>query len=115
VVLIEFDPALPSLLLRNQTASGHWLSVSVGPELGGGVGARVGVYRTGGLGDPNALLGMREIVVSAGYSAGTQAEAHFGLGELEAVDVRVELPDGAVIDLEGVAADQYLRLPAGCA
>src|SRR5215204_3340846 len=40
------------LLLRNETSSGHWLSVSLGRALGGGIGAKVSVYRAGGLGDP---------------------------------------------------------------
>jgi hypothetical protein len=112
--LVEFDPALPSLLLRNETASGNWLTVALGPELGGGIGARVAVYRAGGLGDPEALLGVREIVASQGYSAGSPAEAHLGLGDEPTVDVRVELPDGETVDLEGVAANRYLRLPDGC-
>lgn len=114
VLLVEFDPALPSLLLRNETASGNWLSVAVDPELGGGVGARVGVYRAGGLGDAGALLGYREVVASQGYSAGTPAEVHVGLGDEEVVDVRVELPDGDTVDLQDVEANRYLRLPAGC-
>ena len=40
------------LLLRNQTGSGHWLSLSLGRALGGGIGAKVSVYRAGGLGTP---------------------------------------------------------------
>ena len=114
VFLVEFLPSLPSKLLRNESASGHWLTISIGPELGGGIGARVAVYRAGGLGDLADLLGMRDIVASQGYSAGSLAEAHFGLGAETGVDVRVELGDGSIIDLEGLAVDRYLRLPAGC-
>jgi enediyne biosynthesis protein E4 len=109
------------LLLRNETSSGHWLSVSLGRALGGGIGAKVSVYRAGGLGDPKALIGQREIAATDGYTAGVSDDAHFGLGTNTAVDVRVTLPPNSrnlvtsgVIDLKNVSADQYLRLPSGC-
>src|SRR5215203_4214644 len=109
------------LLLHNGTGSGHWLSLSVGQALGGGIGAKVSVYRAGGLGDPNALIGQREITATDGYTAGVPDEAHFGLGTNAAVDVRVTLPPDSrglatngVIDLRDVPADRYLRLPNGC-
>jgi len=109
------------LLLRNETSSGHWLSVSLGRALGGGIGAKVGVYRAGGLGNPKALIGQREIAATDGYTAGVPDDAHFGLGTNTAVDVRVTLPPNSrnlvtngVIDLKNVSADQYLRLPSGC-
>src|SRR5919112_833921 len=109
------------LLLRNETSSGHWLSLSLGRALGGGIGAKVSVYRAGGLGDPSALIGQREIAATDGYTAGVVDEAHFGLGANTTVDVRVTLPPDArglatngVIDLMNVPADQHLRLPSGC-
>ncbi len=71
VLLIEIDPTRASPLLHNETASGDWLEVAVDPELGGGIGARVSVYRQGGLGDPVELLGIRDIVASQGYTAGS--------------------------------------------
>ena len=109
------------LLLHNEVASGHWLSLSVGQALGGGIGARVSVYRAGGLGDPNALIGQREIAATDGYTAGVPDEAHFGLGTNAEVDVRVTLPPGSrelatngVIDLKQVPANRHVRLPDGC-
>ena len=114
VLLVEFEPALPSLLLRNETASGNWLTVSVGPELGMGVGARVSVYEPGELGLPGGLIGMREITASDGYSTGHVAEAHFGLGPARVVDVRVEFPNGEITDIEAVKANRHIRLPEGC-
>jgi len=114
VLLVEFFPTLPSILLRNETSSGNWLAVAVDGELGGGIGARVSVYEPGRLGAPEALLGMRDVMVSEGYSAGSAAEAHFGLGEQTVVDVRVALPGGRAVDLKGVAANRYVRIPSGC-
>src|SRR5215207_5470487 len=109
------------LLLHNGTGSGHWLSLSVGQALGGGIGAKVSVYRAGGLGDPNALIGQREITATDGYTAGVPDEAHFGLGTNAGVDVRVTLPPGSrglatngVIELKNIPADRHLCLPNGC-
>jgi hypothetical protein len=114
--LVEWEPALPSLLMRNESGSGHWLEVSVGAEHAFGLGWRVEVYRAGGIGDPAGLLGAREITVTQGYSAGVAPTAHFGLGEDTAVDVRLIPPGGAgPSDLPGVVADQHIRYPSGCA
>jgi hypothetical protein len=116
-----FNDVDGQLLLRNETSSGHWLSVSLGRALGGGIGAKVSVYRDGGLGDPSALIGQREIAATDGYTAGVPDDAHFGLGANTTVDVRVTLPPSSrglatngVIDLKNVPADRHLRLPSGC-
>jgi hypothetical protein len=114
VLLVGWEPAMPSLLLMNETGSGNWLTVSIGPQLGTGVGTRVSVYEAGDLGRPGGLIGMREITASQGYSSGQAAEAHFGLGPAEIVDVRIELPNGETTDLEAVAANHYIRVPNGC-
>ena len=115
IFLVEWEPSLPSLLLRNESASGHWLEVSVGPEHGFGLGWRVEVYEAGGLGDRDALLGVREITVTQGYAAGVAPIAHFGLGDSERVEVRLVPTGGAEpSDLVDVVADQHVRFPAGC-
>ncbi len=115
VLLLEWDPALPSLLLANVAASGNWLELSVDASLGGGVGTRVDVYAAGGAGDPAALLGSREIVASLGYTAGVERIAHFGLGDAAVVDVTITppLPHEPVV-LEAVTANQHVRAPEGC-
>jgi enediyne biosynthesis protein E4 len=116
-----FNDVDGQLLLRNETSSGHWLSVSLGRALGGGIGAKVSVYRAGGHGDPSALIGQREIAATDGYTAGVPDDAHFGLVANTTVDVRVTLPPSSrglatngVIDLKNVPADRHLRLPSGC-
>jgi hypothetical protein len=114
VFLVEFEPSLPSVLLRNETASGNWLAVSVDPGLGG-VGARVRVYEPGGLGDVTRLLGSSDITVSRGYGAGVESMAHLGLGEVATVDVEVALPDGTTLTASGIEANRHVRLPDGCA
>lgn len=109
IFLVEFDPALPSLMLRNETGSGHWLEVSVASDLGWGVGWRVEVF------DGDNLLGAREITTTQGYSAGVAPVAHFGLGDVERVDIRLTPPgDGDQVVLTDQPADQHLRYPTGC-
>ena len=115
VFLVEFDPALPSLMLRNESGSGHWLEVSVGHEFGSGIGWRVEVYEAGAAGDVSALVGAREITTTQGYSSGVAPVAHFGLGDTDRVDVRLVAPgESDPVVIEDVVVDQRLRYPAGC-
>ncbi|MDQ3310524.1 MAG: FG-GAP-like repeat-containing protein [Actinomycetota bacterium] len=114
-LLVEFDPALPTLLLLNSTEAGHWIEVSVNASLGGGPGTTVSVYRAGKLGDPGSLLGTDEISPTQGYSAGVEMYAHVGLGDETSVDVLVTPPaPNEPIQLRRVAVDRHLRLPDGC-
>jgi hypothetical protein len=113
VLAIEWEPALPSVLFRNDSAAGGWIEVSVGPELGGGVGTRVDVYPAGAAGDQTQLLGSREIVATVGYTAGVERIAHFGLGDVEEVDVVVG-PPGADPLTVTATANTHIRLPDGC-
>ena len=115
LLLVEWEPSLPSLLLRNITAgAGHWLSVSVGADLGGGVGTRVAAYEPGGAGDLDRLVASGEIVAAAGYTSGGELLAHLGLGERNEVDLVVSPPGRPAILVEAVPADRHLRLPQGC-
>ena len=115
LLLVEFEPSLPSYLLRNETASGNWLEVSIGAEAGGGIGAQVFVYASAGSSSaPGQMLGSTGITASRGYSAGVQAIAHLGLGEVDTVDVVVRLPSGRELSLSGVPVNRHIRLPGGC-
>jgi hypothetical protein len=112
VFLVEWEPSLPSRLLRNVSPGGHWLEVSVaGPMTG--VGTRVAVYEAGRLNEPEALIGLQEIGVGIGYGGGRQPIAHFGLGQVANVDLIIRSTDG-LSELHNVAADQHLRWPDGC-
>jgi hypothetical protein len=87
----------PSLLLKNETPGGNWLDVQVAGSGGVnrmGIGTRLLVYPAGKLGDARALIGCREIAAGYGYASGQPAIAHFGLGNLAAVDIEAVLPHG---------------------
>lgn len=114
---VEWEASLEMPFFHNISASGHWLEVSVDETLGGGPGTTVAIYQADGAGDPDALLGFREITVSQGYSAGNEAVAHFGLGDVTSVDIVVTPPPafGAEpISLVDQEVDAHLRLPSGC-
>lgn len=114
VFLVEWEPGLPSLLLRNESDAGHWLEVSVSPELGYGIGWLVEVF-PGSVDDGSEPLGAREMTVTQGYSAGVAPIAHFGLGDIAEVSVRLTPRDGSEpILIEDVAADTHIRYPDGC-
>lgn len=108
VFLVEWEPAIPSLLLRNETGGGNWLEVSVDPASGYGVGWRVEVFV-----GPD-LIGAREITVTQGYSSGVQPIAHFGLGDSEEIEVVLTPPGADPIDLGSISANQHIRWPNGC-
>ncbi len=87
----------PSMLLKNETPSGHWLDVEVEGRTGVnrmGIGSRVEIYAAGKAGDEKSRLGVREIAAGFGYASGQEAVTHFGLGDRDRVDVVVVLPHG---------------------
>ena len=104
----------PSMLLKNETPGGNWLNVTVEGSNGVnrmGLGARVEIYAAGQAGKREALLGSREIATGFGYASSQPAIAHFGLGKVEAVDVRVILPHGkGVVTRENVKANQRIAV-----
>lgn len=115
VFLEGFATDVPPSLLRNTTApAGNWLRVKV--SAGGntmGLGAKVKVYRAGGLGQPGALLGMYEISTGNGYSSAQSPIAHFGLGQATAVDVEVTMPfGGPAVTSSNVHANQTIAIAA---
>lgn len=112
IVAVEWEPSLPSLAFLNGGTVGHWISISIGPELGGGIGTRVQVFESGESEHP---IGTIDLSPTTGYSAGIELIAHFGLGSRTEADIVVTppLPHQPFV-LQGVPSDRHLRLPAGC-
>lgn len=81
------------LLLKNETKTGNWLQITVNNAALGvnrqGVGAQISVYPVG---KKEPRLGYSEIAAGYGYSSGQEAMAHFGLGDVKAVDIHVVWP-----------------------
>ena len=73
-----------------------------------GIGSRVEVFAAGHSGERGHLLGAQEISTGYGYASGQPAVCHFGLGNAEAVDVEVRLPDSLLVKKANVKASQIL-------
>lgn len=112
--LASWWPEAPSLLLRNETPGGAWLAVRIQGPAGVnsmGIGTQVRAYAAGKLGDPAALLGVREIAAGYGYVSGQPAEARFGLGAQTSCDLEAILPHGrGRFTRRGVRAGQVVTL-----
>ncbi|MEM8619114.1 MAG: VCBS repeat-containing protein [Actinomycetota bacterium] len=114
VLLVEWDPGLPSRLLLNRTPSGHFLDVAVAASLGGGPGTTVAAYRAGSVGEPDALIAFDEIGGAQGFGGGVEPVAHLGLGAATVVDVVITPPQGEAIVISDMPVDRRIRVPAGC-
>jgi hypothetical protein len=99
-----------SRLLQNNSKTGHWLDVqAIGRTTNRmGIGSKIHVYRTGGIGDNDALLGVQEVAIGYGYASGQASVCHFGLGGETTVDVDVVFPNGERRREVGVKVDQRL-------
>jgi len=110
--LASFWPKFPSLLMKNETPSGHYLDVEVvgaGRVNRNGVGAMVRAYRAGQAGKATALLASEEIATGYGFCSGQPPVAHLGLGHVDVCDVMVTLPHGqGRLVRKSVDADQSL-------
>ena len=112
VLLVERNPAHASILLSNESRTGHWLEVSVGESFGGGIGTKVQVFDPSDWAEP---LGTVELSPTVGYAAGVAIAAHFGLGDLSEVDLLLTPPPPhQPFVLEGIPVDRHIRLPWGC-
>jgi len=101
---------------RNDVATGNWLNVRpVGPAGNvGAAGAKISIYAAG----TTQLLwfeqvGQYDFQVATSYYGTSETERHFGLGSRTTVDVVVEYPDGTVVHMNNVAANQTLRVLHG--
>ncbi len=93
-------------LLKNESPTRHWLDVSVtGSSFNRmGIGSRIRVLKTG----TQELLGVQEVQIGYGYASGQPAVCHFGLGDMERVDLEIRLPDGTTLTRSDVATNQAL-------
>jgi len=96
----------PWQYFENRLPARSWLTVNLQGRGANtfGVGARITVEVAG-------ATQVREIHLGSGYLSSPPPEAHFGLGDAEAVDrIVVRWPDGQTQRLEDVKACQVLTL-----
>lgn len=99
----------PARLYRNVAERGHWLSVrALDPVLKrDALGAEIEVLA-------GSRRWLRSFHPAESYLTSSEPRAHFGLGELKAVDrIEVRWPDGSRELFPGCAADQRIELKKG--
>jgi hypothetical protein len=111
----EHTPAQNYLYVNDDDGGGHLAVHLIGRfhVLGqgysnrDGIGSKVSVYESGFLGDPDHLLGYREVSAHGGFASQGPLDPHFGIPGFETADVRVVWPGSGggniVQDLEGVS------------
>lgn len=103
--LIVVNRRAPLEMYRNVTAgAGHWLAVDLRQPQGNtrAIGARITV--TTDLGTQ-----MQQVTLGGGHAGGQSLPLHFGLGAATTARIRIEWPDGTVLETES-AADRVVRL-----
>lgn len=106
IVITNNQEVKSTVFYRNELVrNNHYLTIKLaGNGLNtSGVGARVEI--TDGV-----MTQVREIRCGNNYASQNPAEAHFGLGSVQSVDVSIFWPDGSRSGLMGVAADQLLTI-----
>ena len=96
-------------LMRNDSATGHWLAVRLVGRRSNrdGVGARIAVFSEG-------KKQVREAVAGSGFLGGHDPRLHFGLAGSSKVDsLEVRWPSGVVDRLYELSADQLVVLVEG--
>ncbi len=104
IVITNNQDVRSVVFYRNELTNGnHYLTIKL---IGNGlntaaIGARIAVA------DADRTQ-IREISASNNFASQSPAEAHFGLGASQFVDVTVTWPDGTTSNLPGEAADRFL-------
>jgi len=89
----------------------HWVRLNVvrGLHATPAIGARVVIYKAG----TQTILGSDEVRTDFCYRSKRSCMLHFGLGQVDHVDVRVTLPGGELQTLRGLPAGQVHTLSLG--
>ena len=100
----DLDVAINSIsgsahLLRNTGPVGNWLLIA---------GLPPGTVATAKLPDGHTLV--RERHSGSSYLATEDSRVHFGLGDHERIDLTLRFPDGVVLVLGGIAANQIIAV-----
>ncbi|WP_291967481.1 VCBS repeat-containing protein [Maribacter sp.] len=101
-----------AFLYRNNTIDrkqGNYLRVALNVDKNKSIyGTRITLFKN------TELWQMIEITNTRGYMSKSEDIAHFGLGEVEAIDkIEVKWPDGVIEELRDVNANQLLTLTKG--
>ena len=95
-IMIACKRSLCIMYRNDYKGENNWLKVSVTSPSGtaGGFGSVLRIYRAGKTGQTKHFLGMRAISGNQGYLGHPDPVVHFGLGEVDKVDVEVTFVGG---------------------
>ena len=105
------DPAYGNYLLRNDTQTNNrWLKVyGRGPKGDmGGFGTKIWVFDQGYMEDSSHLVGYRQVINAYGYLCQDDPVQHFGLGQRDTVDVKIQMLDGTTLKAFNVPANRKI-------
>lgn len=90
IFLINWFRGNHSRLMHNVSKSGNWLDIEVRGETFNrqGIGTKIRIMSGG------KLLGAQEMTTGYGYASGQTVRCHFGLGDVNQVDIELEFPNG---------------------
>jgi hypothetical protein len=110
--LVVVNRNSPAQLWRNaSTSAGHWIGLKLDQPAPNrdAVGAWIEIRCDG------MPVMRREVTVGGGHAGGQAGWWHFGLGGVDAAEVRVIWPDGSAGDWQPVKADGFYVLKRGAA
>ena len=103
--LVVVNRRAPIALYRNTSQqTGNWLQISLRQE-GTNTRAVGGMVRV--MSDPAQA---QEITIGGGHAGGQAGPLHFGLGEVQSVDVEITWPDGSRTLRQDIAVNQRLTI-----
>lgn len=93
---------------NNIQNNNHWINIRVRGVPGNalGLGTKVTVYKAGSM----EILGYEELRTDFAYRSKRPASLHFGLGNVDNVDVKLVFPNGTSKIVSGVSSDQRVIL-----
>ncbi|MCP4114324.1 MAG: CRTAC1 family protein [Desulfobacteraceae bacterium] len=96
-------------LFRNDLNSGNWIKLKLFSPNGqaGAFGTKIELYPVGHI-DKTQLIAMQEANSNSGYLAQKDPIIHFGLGNLNHVDIVVRFPCGFTRTISNAAANQTI-------
>ncbi len=103
-----------NLLLRNEVNDSNWIQVEIltdQTEGVGGFGTKLDLYSAGHLGQPEFLIGHREIQGEYGYLGQDMPLAHFGAPASAKYDLKVTFLDGAEEFFTDLSPGEVLQVP----
>ncbi|MEM6616406.1 MAG: CRTAC1 family protein [Pseudomonadota bacterium] len=108
--MVVVNRRAPAEIFENVTAdTGNWASID--PQIEGPNTRAVGSWIE--VKTPDGRIQAREVTVGGGHAGGQAVAHHFGLGEHETFDVRVEWPDGRISNWKTLSKGERYTVSPG--